>query len=474
MADAIYNALGGVLTRWTMGGAAAPAAPVWSAELGNDPVEAELRLLALAGQFLGGMVVAKPAGALYTAPDIPALALPSVPAPLRPLVRRILARERGAGHRRLLLDFLAARGRTLHPADWMPSASDEDAPEHYAPWRDWVAAAAVRSSVIVRGDDGLTAENWDDRWPAAREAALIALRRRDPMAVLALLEAKVNNEGAEARLRLLAILATKLSDADRPFLERLANGDRAPKVKGLATSLLARLGHAAAGGEETAELAEFFEMQSKGLLRRTKTLAAKTLKTPAQTQRRHALFSSVDATAFAAALQLDLGAVIGMWCWGEDQQADWAFAGMIARSGSDDAVAQVTDLLSTGGSHTVQTLQLLVPRLDFRQRDEAALRMLRAGISFQSALSIAVGTGRIDGAIDFPAGASLIDGLHPQGDDAKPTDQADELYALGLLGSMAAARDAIAKLSAIGILSADPRLDMVRLNAALDDHGVTE
>jgi len=64
--------------------------------------------------------------------------------------------------------------------------------------------------------------------------------------------------------------------------------------------------------------------------------------------------------------------------------------------------------------------------------------------------------------------------LHPQGDDAKPTDQADELYALGLLGSMAAARDAIAKLSAIGILSADPRLDMVRLNAALDDHGVTE
>jgi len=471
MAEAIYDALGSVLTRWTIGGGgAAPATQVWRAELGDDPVEAELRLLALAGQFLGGMVVAMPAGAVYTPPGIPALELPSVPSPLRPLVRRILAREREAGRRRLLLDFLAARGRTMHPADWMPSASEEDVPELYAPWRDWTAAAAARTAVIARGDDGLTAENWGDHWPAAREVALVALRGRDPAEARALLETKIDSEGAEIRLRLLAVLATKLSDADRPFLERLADGDRAPKVKAIAASLLARLGHAA-GGEDAAELAEFFEVQSKGLLRRTKTLAAVTLKTPAQTQRRHALLTSVDATVFAAVLQLDLDTLIGVWCWGENQQADAAFAGMIARSGPDGAVAQLLDLLSGKGPDIVQLLLPLMPRLDSSQRDETALRLLRAGANFRSALSIAGGTGRIDGAIDFPAGIGLLDTLRPQGDDAKPADQAGELHALGLLASMAAARAAIAKLNAIGILSADPRLDMIRLNAALDDHG---
>jgi hypothetical protein len=472
MAEAIYDALGSVLTRWTIGGAAAaPTTPVWRAELGDDPVEAELRLLALASQFLGGMVVAVPTGAVYAPPDIPVLALPGVPSPLRPLVRRILAGEREAGRRRLLLDFLAARGRAMHPADWMPSPNDEDVPELYAPWRDWTAADAARTTIVARGDDGLTAENWGDHWPAARDVALIALRRSDPAAARALLEARIDNEGAEIRLRLLAVLATKLSDADRPFLEMLANGDRAPKVKALATSLLARLGHPVASAEDAAELAGFFEVQSTGLLRRTKTLAARTLKTPAQTQRCHALLSSVDATAFAAALQIDLDALIGMWCWGENQQTDWTFAGMIARSGPDGAVTQLLDLLSCKGPDTVQALLLLVPRLDSRQRDETALLLLRAGASFRSALSIAGGTGRIEAAIDFPAGVSLLDGLRPQREDAKPADQADELHALGLLASTPAARAAIAKLNTIGILSADPRLDMVRLNAALDDHG---
>ena len=39
----------------------------------------------------------------------------------------------------------------MHPADWMPSASEEDVPELYAPWRDWTAAAAARTAVIARG-----------------------------------------------------------------------------------------------------------------------------------------------------------------------------------------------------------------------------------------------------------------------------------------------------------------------------------
>ena len=48
-----------------------------------------------------------------------------------------------------------------------------------------------------------------------------------------------------------------LSDADSPFLEGIAANDRAPKVKAFAASLLARLGHGAAVGEDIAELPAF-------------------------------------------------------------------------------------------------------------------------------------------------------------------------------------------------------------------------
>lgn len=76
MAEAVYDALGQVLTRWTMGAAAAPVSHVWKAEIGEDPVEAELRLLALSGQFLGMAVIAEPPADLRALPDLPALALP--------------------------------------------------------------------------------------------------------------------------------------------------------------------------------------------------------------------------------------------------------------------------------------------------------------------------------------------------------------------------------------------------------------
>ena len=55
-------------------------------------------------------------------PDVPALALPTVPEAMRPLVRRILAAFKETQRKTELLDFLAARGWTTHPAEWMPAA----------------------------------------------------------------------------------------------------------------------------------------------------------------------------------------------------------------------------------------------------------------------------------------------------------------------------------------------------------------
>lgn len=470
MAEAIYDALDGVLARWTMGGVGAPAMKPWAALLGDDPAEAELRLLALSGQFLGGMVVAAPGSALTALPDLPPLALPSLPDALRPLANRVLARDRDASRRRMLLDLLASRGHAMHPADWLPAVSDEEAPDLYAPWRDWAAGAAGTE----RGPAALDTESWDDYGPAGRAAALTALRRQDPAAARILLEAKMGGEGAEARFRLLEALATGLSDADAAFLQTLHAGDRAPRVKVLAQTLLARLGRSEeAGGEDVTELAGFFEIQTKGLLRRTKIVAPKPIKTNAQRNRRFALLSSVDIAPFAAALGIASDDLCSMWSWGEDDQLDAGLVVMIERSAPDALVVRLLALLTGRGAATVHLMLLLAPRLDHAHRDAAAKLLLAKGARFLDLLPFAGGTGSVDGAIAAPAGAALLAGLARKDEDApRPADLAEELHALGLIASTTAAREAIARLTAIGILAADPRLDMLRLNAALD-HGVT-
>jgi len=42
----------------------------------------------------------------------------------------------------------------------MPAANDEDAPDVYAPWRDWAGIAASNSVVRRQAGDRLTADNW--------------------------------------------------------------------------------------------------------------------------------------------------------------------------------------------------------------------------------------------------------------------------------------------------------------------------
>jgi hypothetical protein len=469
MAEAIYDALGQVLTRWTMGSAAAPVAQVWRAEIGEDPIEAELRLLALSGQFLGMAVIAEPPADLRALPDLPALALPTLPDAARSLARRVLAAG-DARHKRTLAQFAAGRGWTLHPADWMPAASEEEVPDVYAPWRDWIEAAATGSG--PRGaSDRLTAANWEDFWPAARTAALAELRRRDPGAARVLLETRLPGEGADTRLRLLGQLTRGLSDADAPFLETLAASDRAPKVKALAAALLARLGRGSAVGEEATELAGFFTLGTKGLLRRSRTVAANVLKTHAQRIRRQTLFAGADYTGFAAALGMSGEELAAIWVWGGDVQADIELAGMAERSASDAIVADLSAALAEHSLPNLGALLALASRIGPTQRASIAQRVLRAGGSYQDALAVAGGGGRVDGVTDMPAEAALLHALG--GADARPGDHAPELQALGMLASRAGAQKALERLvRGLGLLQADPRLDMLRLNAALEDRGV--
>jgi hypothetical protein len=465
-AEMIFEAMGAIVTRWTMGSTAASAAPFWRTELGDDPVEAELRLLALSGQFLDATVTAEPPSALRLLPDIPKLALPTVPEPLRPLVRRILAASKDSASRLEFVHFLAARGWTTHPADWMPDTSDEDAPDVYALWRDWRAFAAAGETTRRQSGDPLTADNWEDFWPAARKAALIGLRRRDPSAARALLEAKLGNENADARLRLLSLLSERLSDDDAAFLESLAANDRAPKVKALATSILARLGHATDG--DVAELAGFFSVKTKGLLRRSRVIEIATPKTPAQWQRRKTLLDGTDLTSFASALGLVPQDLIAAWDWNVDPAADAGLIKLILETGND---AQLEQAAGTVSEHDATGLIVaLAPRLPLAERVRFASAGLRAhGIGFEMAQLIAGAAARLDDPLSAPAGAKLLAELRR--DDAKPSDHVAEFHALGLLASRMGAQQTLQRLTAAGLLQGDPRLDMLRLNAALEDDG---
>ncbi|WP_294329804.1 DUF5691 domain-containing protein [uncultured Sphingomonas sp.] len=460
MADAILDALGPVLTRWTMGGSATAVAPAaWRDVLGAEAGEAELRLLALSGHVLGGLTIPEPIGEVRPLADIPVLARPPLPDPLRPRARRLLRQLRDASARRPLLDFLDSRGWTLHPGDWMPRPS-ENVPGVYAPWQDWATASGPPSSA----PDLLNDENWEDFGPAARHAAFVALRRRDPAQAHALLAGKIAGETPDHRVRLLETLGTGLSDADRPLLEQLS-GDRAPRVKALAAALLARLGHGAGGDDDAAELAAFFAVQTKGLLRRTRVIVPQVLKTPAQKHRRAALLEAVPFDIFAQALGLSSPELIQAWPWGSDAPADAGLAAMVARSGADSSVEDVQDALTTNASVDPHAVAQLLPRLAASQRREAATRLLRRGASFATGLLITGGDGTIEDAMRMPAGQALLAA-------AKAGDVGDattELLALGLLASRDAARQALDQLAAAGVIAADPRLDMLRLNAALDN-----
>ncbi|MDN5001686.1 DUF5691 domain-containing protein [Bradyrhizobium sp. GCM10027634] len=467
-ADEIYDAMGAVLTRWTMGSAAASAAPFWRAELGEEPAEAELRLLALSGQFLGITVTAEPASTLRVLPDIPTLALPTLPETLRPLARRILAAKKQAQGKTELVDFLAARGWTMHPADWMPTAGDDDAPDVYAPWRDWMEFAASNNAARRQTNDHITAGNWDDFWPAARKAALAELRRHDPSAARAVLEAKLGNESADTRLRLLSLLSERLSNEDIAFLEAIVADDRAPKVKALATSFLARLGHGPAAGEEIAELAGFFAVKTKGLLRRSRVIDFQTPKTPAQWQRRKALLDGTDLTSFAGALGLAPLDLIAAWEWKVDTAADAGLIKLIAETGTDAQLAQAAQIVSE--HNAAGFIVALAPRLAPTDRTRfAAVGLHTHGIGFEMAQVIAGAAARLDDPLSAPSGVKLLAEIRR--DDAKPSDHAAEFHALGLLTSQTAAQQTLQRLTAAGLLQGDPRLDMLRLNAALDDQG---
>lgn len=473
-AETIFDQLDPVLTRWTIGGRACSVAPVaWHAALGEARgEEGELRLLALAGHFLELCVTPTPATDLIVQPDLPILAWPMVPGPHRALVRRCLKSSKDQETCRDLVMMLAARGYVLHPADWMPSQSDEAIPDIYAPWRDWGSAQVAQSRKNAKAHNTLTAENWDEWWPAARMNALRALRARAPDQALAALAAKAAGESAETRFRLIECLIPNLSDLDIPYLESLST-DRAPKIKALAASLLARLGRQSASQDDSAELAAFFEFQTKGIFRKTRSLVPHEIKTPAQRAARETLFARGDFLSFSQALGVTPSELVALWPFGIDRDADQHLGSLCERSAPDTSFDAMCARLVQEAELHIYVIYAVQSRLSSAQGHAFAMRVLkdRTG-SFRAALRVSGPDVDLRNFLDTQRGRDLLTVC------AGENDHTNDVQALALIASQASAIHAFGLLTqqglpSGGLMTSDPRLDLLRLNAALMPTGVS-
>ena len=467
----IETHLTGIKARWLIGGTAAEQTPPDWRDLVGSGSDAELRLVALVGQAAQVGFRPVPGDQLVPRPPLPRLPLPSPPDPARTRFRRLQGPlKANKAQLAAVLNLLAARGYAAHPADWMPGAGDEAVPDLYAPWIDWQAPREGEGAA-----DELTLETWDHWLPGERRAALRALRRSDPAAAGELIAAKAPEVKADQRLRLLELLPVGLSEQDVPLLEKLA-GDRSPKVKDLAARLLARLGRAQESNELVAELAEFLKVGA-GVLSRQKSVTAKKLKNNAQRTRRRQLFEIVTLTGLARALDLSELDLVRAWSPNREAEATAAFVAMVAETGADDLQLPCIEKLLEEPPDPISAIAPLADRLDARARQEVTATVMKQDDQvFEATVACAgedLGNTPLEKITATAGFRALMATLKTcLADEQGKRRQEDFMLSaglanLGLLADQACALALIDRLTASGLMAADPKLDLLNLNAAL-------
>ena len=471
--DEIEQELALIKGRWMTGGSAAEQVPAaWKQVVGAD-ADPDLAAVALAGQAMQVGFRPTPVAALQPKPPLPHLALPSLPDAARPRFRRVMGTfKQMADQTSSLLAFLEARGYAAHPADWMPRGGGDELRELYAPWLDWLAEEGRD-----RDAEELTSDNWDDWPPGQRAAELRAMRRRDSAAARELIAAKAPGVKADQRLRLVQTLATGLTDADLSFLESLS-GDRSEKVRTLANTLASRLGKAAETGEMAGELADFLKAGTSGLLSRKPAVTPKPLKTTAQKTRRRELFAAVPLAGLAQALGMNADALVAAWRPKGDGAATESFVHMVAETGSDAVQLACAHRLLEDGTDILSTIGPLARRLDVEtRRGLAATIRDRDDATFTATVACAgdaLGDMPFDALKAAPGFRALISELKAfsKADDKRHKTHEHAVmsgvFNLGLLAEPAAAAALIDRFTELGLMAADPKLDMLHLNAALE------
>jgi hypothetical protein len=468
MAD-IETSLARIRSAWTAGGSALGLCPDdWRDAVSGEA--AECAMIAIAGHASAVMFRPAPAMPIEPRPLLPALSLPIVPEAVRPRIRRVLTRKAAAALERPLIELVTARGFSLHPADWMPTSRDEWVPDLYAPWLDWISGEGKSEPA-----SDLTVETYDQWSWAERRVELAAMRKRDPAVARAIVAAKAAAEPAERRLKLIELLETNLSTEDGEFLASLAT-DRSDRVRGLASAYLARIGWQTDVDALAAELAEMLEVQKVGLIKRRLQLAIKPLKTKPQNARRRELFALVSFKALARALQLDESQLLETAPTGTDEGVS-DLVQMIAMTGSDQVRRQLLDRMADDTAFPFAHARPLGPRLSpDERRSILPLALARDTDLFGTTLILMGGTlgeAPLSALVRSPGYAALetaLASLADADDKSRPSIEATletTLTRIALLADAAAAAEVIRRVTSRGLSAADPRLELLHINAAL-------
>ena len=188
-----------------------------------------------------------PSGSAATLEPSGADSKPELPANLRSLLERVLN-----GHQELLGEFLelTAHYRFAHRnlprmlelgrGNTMLRAGLLNGLDTRGRWlarleKSWAWATGSTDTP----EDAV--KSFETGSKAARVLALQAVREADPDAARALLETTWKQDPAPERKEFIAVLGTKLSPADEPFLETALASDRSGDVRDTAADLLAQL-----------------------------------------------------------------------------------------------------------------------------------------------------------------------------------------------------------------------------------------
>lgn len=450
--DKLQNDIEALKAGWMTGNTVASACPAeWQ---GLDT----LSLVAVAGQF--NRIATRPASpdTIELRVELPSLPLKPMPEELRPQFRRILTGK--LVHAKDVVRLIAARGFCVNPIDWMPKASDNNLPPAYDAWCDW-----LEGNVQSHGDETLSAQTWDHFPAHSRHRDLTSLHRTDADAARELVAAVAPSLAADQRLRMLQCLRSNLTAADKPLLESFVN-DRSSKVQALVKTQLARVGHSLeVDADATREVPDFLELGRAGMLSRRKTISARKLKNEAQRKRRRLILSSMTLEGVSEALGVASDVFVDIWDMGgaTDEVAD-----IIASSGTDDDIKRFATRLVEADALMPQSI---MERLTPSQRQ---------GFGMQAMASDDWHLGKTMQWFTEPDGTvplSAIEQIKKLPDLIKLTAQnetsnlehviAASLNLLGLIADREAAAALVERLIAAGVMTVDPRITLLRLNAAL-------
>ncbi len=478
--------------RWLVGAdsAAIPLEQLpegWQPLLEGEPSERRaLITLALCAQQQTLLFEPEATHDLKARPDLPQLEFPVLNDTLRPLFRRSLEAIRkqqtvSVDH---LLKLLLHRKIVAHPADWLPSANDQ-VPNAYWPWCQWVSNELTSHQHAE--DEVITAENWDDFFPAERLARLTQLRRHDSDAARELISQCAAKEPADKRLKIIEVLGTKLNQYDSEFLQSLTL-DRSRKIAQLATQYLMRLGigQEHIDGEEgespAKELAEWYEVKTTGIFRKRTVLVPRKLKSKKQQSIRSEQIQIIPLLDLSSALGITTEELVSIWQFSENRDHDnYAFVSNAANTLADDLIHKLLTSAINQLDESQQMLsyiQLLLPRLEQGYRKQTMLELLQTKAS---KLTFTECLGFIDTPIDeisrkllvaTSAWKNLVTAIQQDMEKGVYVDNyytQNELTALGLILPQHTAEEVFSELVNLGLLQADPILDCLKLNMQLTE-----